>query len=104
MATEGIKFEPPAQSRDEDILYTTLQKQLYEKETESRIEDLLVQLNESIVSGGGGGGFTPTETQLTAINSGIDSDKVQQISTNKNDISTLSEQVGYAITTLEGVL
>lgn len=54
MATEGIKFEPPAQSRDEDILYTTLQGQLYEKEAESRIEDLLIQLNESIVSGGGG--------------------------------------------------
>lgn len=85
MATEGIKFEPPAQSRDEDILYTTLQRQPYEKEPESRIEDLLIQLNESIISGGGG--FTPTETQLAAMNSGIDSEKVQQIETNKTNIS-----------------
>lgn len=84
MATEGIKFEPPAQSRDEDILYTTLQRQPYEKEPESRIEDLLIQLNESIISGGGG--FTPTETQLAAINSGIDSEKVEQIATNENNI------------------
>ena len=88
MATEGIKFEPPPQSRDEDILYTTLQRQPYEKEPESRIEDLLIQLNESIISGGGG--FTPTETQLAAINSGIDSEKVEQIATNENNI--LSEQ------------
>lgn len=89
MATEEIKFEPPAQSRDEDILYTTLQRQPYEKESESRIEDLLIQLNESIISGGGGGGFTPTDTQLAAMNSGIDSTKVQQISTNETNISSL---------------
>lgn len=37
---------------------------------------------------GGGGGFTPTETQLEAMNSGIDSTKVDQIETNKNNIST----------------
>jgi hypothetical protein len=102
MATEGIKFEPPAQSRDEDILYTTLQRQPYEKEPESRIEDLLIQLNESIISGGGG--FTPTETQLAAMNSGIDSEKVEQIAKNENNISTLQQQVGYANTELEGVL
>jgi hypothetical protein len=84
MATEGIKFEPPAQSRDEDILYTTLQRQPYEKEPESRIEDLLIQLNESIISGGGG--FTPSETQLAAMNSGIDSEKVEQIATNETNI------------------
>lgn len=58
----------------------------------------------AIAGGSGGAGFTPTETQLTAMNSGIDSEKVQQIETNKTNISTLSEQVGYAITTLEGVL
>ena len=92
MATEGIKFEPPAQSRDEDILYTTLQGQLYEKEAESRIEDLLIQLNESIVSGGGGG-FTPTETQLTAMNSGIDSTKVEQIETNKTNILSIDNAI-----------
>jgi hypothetical protein len=93
MATEGIKFEPPAQSRDEDILYTTLQRQPYEKEPESRIEDLLIQLNESIVSGGGGGsGFSPTETQLTAMNSGITSTDVEQITTNKNNISSIQQE------------
>ena len=91
MATEGIIFEPPAQSRDEDILYTTLQRQPYEKEPESRIEDLLIQLNESIVSGGGGG-FTPTETQLAAMNSGIDSEKVEQIATNENNISSIQQE------------
>lgn len=54
--------------------------------------------------GGSGGGFVPTEAQLTAMNSGIDSTKVQQISTNETNISTLQEQVGYAITELQGVL
>lgn len=39
---------------------------------------------------GGGGGFTPTQAQLDAMNSGIDSTKVQQISTNETNI--LSEQ------------
>lgn len=54
--------------------------------------------------GGGGGGFTPTEDQLTAMNSGIDSEKVAQIGTNENNISLLQQQVGYANTELEGVL
>lgn len=97
MATEEIKFEPPAQSRDEDILYTTLQGQLYEKETESRIEDLLAQLNESIVSGGGGG-FTPTDAQLTAMNSGIDSTKVEQIETNTTNILPIDTALGKYLT------
>lgn len=35
-----------------------------------------------------GSGFTPTETQLNAMNSGIDSEKVEQIETNKNNISS----------------
>ncbi len=39
--------------------------------------------------GGGGGGFTPTEEQLTAMNSGIDSEKVAQIGTNETNISSL---------------
>ena len=34
--------------------------------------------------------FTPTEEQLTAMNSGIDSTKVQQISTNENNISSIA--------------
>lgn len=91
MATEGIKFEPPAQSRDEDILYTTLQGQPYEEKAESRIEDLLIQLNESIISGGGGG-FTPTTSQLAAMNSGIDSEKVEQITENTNDITSVQAE------------
>ena len=40
--------------------------------------------------GGGGGGFTPTDAQLDAMNSGITSEDVEQITTNKNNI--LSEQ------------
>lgn len=52
----------------------------------------------------GGGGFTPTEEQLDAMNSGIDSTKVAQIETNENNISLLQQQVGYANTELEGVL
>ena len=38
--------------------------------------------------GGGGGGFTPTDAQLDAMNSGIDSAKVTQIETNKTNILT----------------
>lgn len=41
---------------------------------------------------GGGGGFTPTETQLTAMNSGITATDVAQITTNKNNISLLNAQ------------
>lgn len=57
---------------------------------------------KAIAEGGGGGGFTPTEAQLTAMNSGIDSEKVAQIETNKNNISMQQDSVaeggqGYAI-------
>ena len=45
---------------------------------------------EAIANSSGGGGFTPTQSQLDAMNSGIDSTKVAQIETNKNNI--LSEQ------------
>lgn len=41
---------------------------------------------EVSIGGGGGGGFTPTDAQLAAMNSGIDSTKVQQISTNETNI------------------
>ena len=44
----------------------------------------------AIANGSGrGGGFTPTESQLNAMNSGIDSTKVAQIETNKNNILNL---------------
>lgn len=38
--------------------------------------------------GGGGGGFVPTEDQLAAMNSGATTEKINQIETNKNNIST----------------
>ena len=43
--------------------------------------------------GGGGGGFTPTQTQLDAMNSGITSGGVEQIGTNTNNISSLQGKV-----------
>jgi len=43
--------------------------------------------------GGGGGGFTPTGEQLTAMNSGIDSEKVAQIATNAQNISVMHDDV-----------
>lgn len=51
---------------------------------------------------GGGSGFTPTQEQLDAMNSGIDSTKVAQIQTNKNSIdgqqnATSSGGNGYAL-------
>lgn len=54
--------------------------------------------------GGSGGGFTPTEDQLAAMNSGITAEDVEQIGTNETNIASLQEQVGYAISELEGVL
>ena len=45
-----------------------------------------------------------SSTQLDAANSGITSAGVAQIETNKTNISSIQEQVGYAITELEGAL
>ena len=42
----------------------------------------------SLGGGGGGGGFTPTQAQLDAMNSGINSTKVAQITTNETNILT----------------
>ena len=53
---------------------------------------------------GGGSSFTPTEEQLTAMNSGIDSEKVAQIAVNASDISDLQSTIGNINTVLEGVL
>jgi hypothetical protein len=58
----------------------------------------------AIAGGSGGGGFTPTEQQLTAMNSGITSDDVEQINTNKNNISSIQQTIGDINTVLEGVL
>ncbi len=40
------------------------------------------------------GGFTPTQEQLDALNSGIDSAKVEQIATNASDISDIETALG----------
>ena len=56
-------------------------------------------------SGGGGGeGFEPTEAQLEAMNSGITAEDVAQITTNKNNITTLQETIGTINSVLEEVL
>lgn len=51
----------------------------------------------AIAGGGGGGGFTPTEAQLTAMNSGITSTDVAQIETNKNNISLIKHAANTSI-------
>lgn len=61
-----------------------------------------IYLNE-IAQGGGGGGFTPTEGQLTAMNSGIDSTKVAQIETNKTNILSIENQL-YPVTIVHDFL
>lgn len=43
--------------------------------------------------GGGGGGFTPTDEQLAAMNSGITAEDVEQIDTNKNNISNIQTKL-----------
>lgn len=57
----------------------------------TRIEKYLNKIVEN--GGGGGGGFTPTDAQLDAMNSGITSEDVEQISTNKNNISLINNYV-----------
>lgn len=56
----------------------------------SELYPILRALKMGPSGGGGGGGFTPTEEQLTAMNSGIDSEKVAQIGTNESNISSLA--------------
>ena len=52
--------------------------------------DLYEELKAKKIGGAESGGFTPTEQQLAAMNSGITSTDVAQIATNENNI--LSEQ------------
>lgn len=47
----------------------------------------------AIAGGGSSGGFTPTETQLTAMNSGITTTDVEQIETNKTNILNIQLQL-----------
>ena len=85
--TDPNKVKP---SRVETILMAMLGESVEIDEPKSRVEELLLQLKEAIEQGGGSG-FTPTQEQLDAMNSGIDDIKVAQIEANKNNI--LSEQV-----------
>ena len=53
------------------------------KQKQPTVQALLDQLQ----AGGGGSSFTPTDAQLAAMNSGIDSTKVGQIATNAGNIT-----------------
>ena len=66
--------------------------------------DLFTVLLARATSGGGGEGFTPTDEQLAAMNSGITSTDVEQISINENNILSLQQTIGDINTVLEGVL
>ena len=77
----------PNMSRSEEIIQSILDGTEYDEPARSRIEYLLKELKTAIEEGGGGGGFTPTQSQLDAMNSGIDTAKVAQIATNADDIS-----------------
>lgn len=90
-------------SRIENILVATIDGTPYTEPAGSRIEGRLIELKEAI-EGGGGGGFTPTQAQLDAMNSGIDSTKVTQIATNTSDISNIQQTIGDINTVLEEVL
>ena len=77
----------PNMSRSEEIIQSILDGTEYDEPARSRIEYLLKELKVAIEEGGGGGGFTPTQAQLDAMNSGINTTKVAQIATNADDIS-----------------
>ena len=53
------------ESREEEILVSTINGEEYDKAPESRIEALLLELKEVIEEGGGGGGGTSNYNQLT---------------------------------------
>ena len=55
----------------------------------TRVEAYLAKIVEN---GGSGSGFEPTDAQLDAMNSGITSEDVEQISTNKNNILSIQEE------------
>lgn len=80
--TDPNKVKP---SRVETILMAMLGESVEIDEPKSRVEELLLQLKE-VIEQGGGSGFTPTQDQLDAMNSGIDVTKVAQIDTNENNI------------------
>lgn len=53
--------------------------------------DLYEELKAKKIGGAASGGFTPTEQQLAAMNSGITSTDVAQINTNKNSITDIKD-------------
>ena len=57
---------------------------------------------KTISATGGGGGFTPTQAQLDAMNSGIDSTKVGQIATNADDIDQLETDLADKVDKVAG--
>lgn len=64
----------------------------------AKIDGTTLGINDAgniyVKSGGGGsGGFTPTSAQLTAMNSGIDAEKVAQIATNATNISSIDSDI-----------
>ena len=62
-----------------------------------RKEFYYTDIINALKNGGGGcGGFTPTQTQLDAMNSGIDSEKVAQIETNKTNISSVTDHIKFS--------
>ena len=54
-------------------------------------------LDKIVENGGSGSGFEPTDAQLDAMNSGITSEDVEQISTNKNNISNIQTKTNRII-------
>ena len=50
-------------------------------------------LDKIVENGGSGSGFEPTDAQLDAMNSGITSEDVEQISTNKNNILSIQGDI-----------
>lgn len=83
--TENEYENAPNMSRSEDIIQSILDDTEYNEEARSRIEYLLIELKNAIKSGAGG--FAPTQAQLDAMNSGINTTKVAQIEINAMDIS-----------------
>lgn len=63
-------------SNAENILRATLGEAVEYDKPNSPVEYYLVKLKEAIEEGGG---FTPTETQLAAMNSGITSERVNEL-------------------------
>lgn len=91
----------PNMSRSEEIIQSILDGTEYDNPARSRIEYLLKEL-KAVIEEGGGGGFTPTQAQLDAMNSGIDTTKVSQIAANKNSIDGQQNTIalggnGYAL-------